>query len=178
MIKKDEMEEMFDLLKNQWDVEEPALGHQQRFLKKLATPKKKFHYKTVFAVAASIAVLLCVVIKNDSFFNTPQPAKMSAETKEAQLYFNSVIKKELAALQKEDAPESKKIITDALFQMQALENDYKKLTAELAEKGENKQIIYAMITNLQTRITFLQEVMQQIETIKKIKADYHGKNTL
>ena len=60
--------------------------------------------------------------------------------------------------------------------MQELEADYEKITHELADKGENKQLIHAMITNLQTRISFLEDVLTKIENIKKIKESYHEDN--
>ena len=79
-------------------------------------------------------------------------------------------------MKKEQTPETRKLVHDALHHMQELENDYNKLTRELAEKGESKQIIHAMITNLQTRISFLEEVLTQIENIKKLKENYHENN--
>jgi hypothetical protein len=62
--------------------------------------------------------------------------------------------------------------------MEELEKDYEKLTAELLKNGENKKIIHAMITNLQTRIRFLEEVMANIENIKKLKEQHHENKTI
>jgi len=53
--------------------------------------------------------------------------------------------------------------------MQILDADYEKIKLELLKNGENKQIIYAMIRNLQTRISFLENVLQQIETTENLK---------
>ena len=177
-MNENEIEEWLGSFDNQWDTEEPLLGHQQRFMDKLSKPKKKFPYRNAFAIAASVVILLGIFIKYNNAPQRSQLAAMSPEVKETHLYFNAIIKKELAVLKKEDTPESKQIVEDALKQMQLLDNDYKKLTIELGEKGENKQLIHAMITNLQTRISFLEKVEKQIEFIKKIKANYHEKNTL
>jgi hypothetical protein len=38
--------------------------------------------------------------------------------------------------------------------MRTLDSDYTKIIKELETNGESKQIIYAMISNLQTRISF------------------------
>jgi len=170
------IEEMFETFKGQWDHEEPILGHQQRFLDRLDKPKNKFSYKSVLSIAASIIIVLGIFIKYNDV-SEKQVAVLSPETKETQQYFNSIIKNELAELKKESDPESKKIIEDALTQMDLFDKDYKKLTTELSDKGENKQIIHAMIINLQTRISFLQNVETQIENIKKIKANYHENST-
>jgi hypothetical protein len=176
MKEKKNIDEMFGSFKGQWDIEEPALGHQQRFLDRLEKPKRKIPYTKIMSIAASILILFAIVINQKD--PQKQVAKMSRENKETQQYFNSIIKKELAELKKESDPESKKIIDDALRQMDLLDKDYQKLINELSLKGENKQIIHAMIVNLQTRISFLEEVALQIENIKQIKANYHEKNTL
>ena len=47
--------------------------------------------------------------------------------------------------------------------MKVLDQDYEKIIKELETNGESKQIIYAMISNLQTRISFLQTVLEHIE---------------
>lgn len=173
----DKKDELFETFKGQWDIEEPVLGHQQRFLDRLDKPKKKFQYKTVLSIAASVIIALGIFIKYNDV-TEKRIAKISPETNEAQKYFNSIIKEELAELQKESDPESRKILEDALIQIDVLDKDYQKLMVELSEKGENKQIIHAMITNLQTRISFLKNVEEQIETIKKIKEKYHENHNL
>ncbi|MNE77255.1 hypothetical protein D3C80_1735540 [compost metagenome] len=53
--------------------------------------------------------------------------------------------------------------------MKVLDRDYEKIITELQKNGENRQIIYAMISNLQTRISFLQTVLQRIEENEKLK---------
>jgi hypothetical protein len=52
--------------------------------------------------------------------------------------------------------------------MEVLEKDYQKLKEEIGKNGENKQILYAMITNMQTRISFIKSVLEQVEDINKI----------
>ena len=176
---KDNLEQLFSQLKDNWDTEEPVQGHEQRFMQRLENkPKKKkttLWLKIAMPVAATIAVLLGVFISYQPK-EQPKVAELSPEVKETQLYFASIIKNEMVKIEKESTPETKKIVEDALYQMDILEKDYDKLTQELTEKGENKKIIHAMITNLQTRISFLEKVLEQIENTKKIKDKYHEKN--
>ena len=175
----EEMENLFRNLQGNFDTEEPILGHQQRFLDRLDKPKKKKrNYGSFLAIAASLAILVAVTINYTQQKAEPTLAKLSPELKESHQYFNSIIKNELAKIASEKSPENQIIISDALTQMQALDKDYEKLMAEMAQKGENEQIISAMITNLQTRVSFLQKVQAQIQNIKKIKAIYHEKTTL
>ena len=48
------------------------------------------------------------------------------------------------------------------------ENNYKELELDLINGGNSKLILSAMITNFQTRIDLLQDVLQQVEEIKNI----------
>jgi DNA-directed RNA polymerase beta' subunit len=183
MDNKENTDEIFNRFAGQWDTEEPGQGHGQRFLAKLEGKKrkKKAVYKLFYASAAVLAILLGIFITYN-----PQPeksgsaqlAKISPKAKEAEVYFASIIQKELAKVEKENSPETKAIVQDALKRMEQLEKDYDKLTLELIENGENKKIIHAMITNLQTRIAFLEEVLTQIENIKNIKEKYNENNNI
>ncbi len=177
----DKLKELFNGINDQWDTEHPALGHQERFLSRLESKKKKrFPFKIAMPVAAAVAILMGLFI----FFNPMQENhdtalnKMSPQAKETQLYFSSIIAKELAKVENENSPETQRIVRDALIHMQQLETDYDALIKELQEKGENKKILHAMITNLQVRITFLEKVLAQIENIKKLKDIHHENNTI
>jgi hypothetical protein len=179
MKERDALGQFFKSNDTLWDTQEPALGHHERFLSRLEGKKKKrLTLKIAVPVAAAIAILMGLFI----FFN-PQPGqpavalnKMSPKAQETQLYFTSIIEKELAKVEKEDSPETKRLVADAISRMQKLETDYNKLVEELEQKGESKQLIHAMITNLQIRISFLEEVMTRIENIKKIKENYNENN--
>lgn len=180
--KNNELDNLFASLHGQWDAEEPALGHHKRFMDRLETadkPEKKSILRILMPVAAAIIMVLGLAF---IFLNRPADGamaanRMSAKNREAQEYFTMVIKKELAKVEKENTPETRKLVADALKQMDVLEKDYNTLAQELETKGESKKIIHAMITNLQTRISFLEDVLTQIENIKKIKEDYHENNT-
>ena len=168
------LDKLFNHFEGQWDLEEPSLGHQERFLNKLNGKKKKKSLLYRISIPAAAAIVIVTGIMLTSLPGKQQVAvKVSPQTEKTQLYFASIIEKELAKVEKEDSPETKKLVQDALLHMQELERDYTKITQELEKKGENKQLIHAMITNLQTRISFLEDVLTKIENIKKIKANYH-----
>lgn len=175
------LKELFKRLESQWDTHEPELGHQQRFLDRLEGKKKKRSPLTlILPIAATLLILFGIfnVYNQDPVnTNTQQVANVSPKVQETQMYFSAIIEKELAKVKKENSPETQMIVQDALVRMKKLEQDYDKLTQELIEKGESKQLIHAMITNLQTRISFLEEVLTHIENIKKIKENYHENTT-
>ena len=171
----DELDQLFNRLENQWDVHEMNSEHKVDFLNKLnkKQPKKKNY--AVWAIAASIALLLGIsVLYNDNA--KPKEFKFASnETKRTDSIFNILIENELVKLKEKSSPENEQIINDALKQMKVFDADYEKIIKEVQKNGENKQIIYAMISNLQTRISFLQTVLKRIEESENLKNTTHEK---
>ncbi|MBE8724833.1 anti-sigma factor [Flavobacterium hungaricum] len=164
----DNLEQLFEKFENQWDLQELNPDHQMDFLQKLnkKQPKKKYWFVT--AIAASIVLMLGVSI----FYKIDKPKEFkfaSKETKRTDSIFNILIDNELVKLKEKSSPENEQIINDALKQMKVFDADYQKIINELQKNGENKQIIYAMISNLQTRISFLQTVLKRIEENENFK---------
>ena len=96
-------------------------------------------------------------------------ASISPEMKETQTFFTNAIALEIDKLQQETSPEFKQLVDDALEQINKLETEYEKLKLDLTSSGEDKRVIYAMITNFQNRIDLLENVLEQIEEIKQLK---------
>ncbi|MWB96369.1 anti-sigma factor [Flavobacterium sp. GA093] len=162
----DDLDQLFEKFENQWDVQELNSDHQIDFLNKLNTKQPKKNFAAVWAIAASIVVLLGISV----FYHNEKPKEFkfaSQETKRTDSIFNILIENELVKLQEKSSPENEQIINDALKQMKVFDADYEKILKEVQKNGENKQIIYAMISNLQTRISFLQTVLQRIEENEK-----------
>ncbi|MCM5663112.1 hypothetical protein [Galbibacter mesophilus] len=178
MKKKDNIEELFEKLEGQWDNEVPNTGHENRFLEKLEANKNNKHTikkngsnKWVWlSIAASVVVLMIVGIQ---FFKSPTDAvnaiaEEPTEVQKTQFYFASIISEEMEKIEAESTPETKKIVSDAMLQIQKLEKDYKKLEEDLANDGNSKKILHAMIINFQTRISLLEDVLDQIEEVKNL----------
>ena len=155
---------------NNWDFEEPNLGHEKRFLDKLKKqqPKKKKINWVSISIAASLLLGFGIVFFN--YTNKQNEAVVfSPQVQETHDYFSLVINNELATLKKQKTPQSKALINDAMKEMELFEKDYQNLKEEIVKNGENKQIVFAMITNMQTRISFIKSVLEQVETINKFK---------
>lgn len=178
MIKKDNLNEIFENQDN-WDFEEPTINHEKRFLDKLKQqqqPKKKRINWIPLSIAASLLIGIGIFYTN-SFNPKNDKVTFSPQVQETHDYFSSVIKTQLATLKKNETPQSKTLINDAMKEMESLENDYINLKKEIAQNGENKQIVFAMITNMQTRISFIKTVLEQVEDINKIKTIHNEKHT-
>jgi len=154
---------------NNWDFEEPNFGHEKRFLDKLnkQQPKKKKFNWIPISIAASLLLGFGILIFNYTN-NQTEAIAFSPQVQETHDYFSSVIRNELESLKNQETPQSKTLINDAMNEIESLEKDYQNLKVEISKNGENKQIVFAMITNMQTRISFIKSVLEQVETINKI----------
>lgn len=168
------------------DVAEPKEGHQERFKEKLQkrnstgkAGKIRMLLSPLLGVAA--AVLLIVLLAGTSFGSLTDKgdlAGISPEMKETQQFYTNLIKTELAKLEAANSPETEKLVNDALAQMDKLDLDYERLKKDLKKSGQDKRVIFAMISNLQQRIDILTNVMDQIEKIKELKNPNNENNII
>lgn len=177
-MKKDNLNRLFEHLKGEFDVDEPNLGHQERFLTKLnstdskvvETASKSFKlWKPFLAVAATILLCFSLITILNQQPATNDLASVSPELSKTQDFFTSTIENELNKLNKQRTPETKGLIDDAMKQLQILEKDYESLKTDLTESGDDKRVIYAMISNFQNRVNVLQSVMERIDDVKQLK---------
>ncbi len=183
-MEKDTINNLFDKLQDKFDFEEPDNDHQNRFLKKLeaskgvvSVKKQSFNWWKPLSIAASAVILLSLGF--GMFSSSPsvdkQVAEISSEVSQTQFYFASLIEEQVKELENESTPETKKIIEDTMVQLQKLEANYQLLERDLLNGGNSKLILSAMITNFQTRIDLIQDVLSQVENIKKLN-NYHDEN--
>lgn len=183
-MEKDNIDQLFDKLKGTFDTEEPTREHQQRFLEKLqashgvaSIQKKKNTWWRPLSIAASVAILLGIGLSvfNSSPTIDQQVAEISPEVSQTQFHFASLIDEQVKQLEGESTPETKKIIDDTMVQLGRLDTNYKMLEQDLLNGGNSKLILSAMITNFQTRIDLLRDVLDQVENIKNLK-NYNDEN--
>jgi hypothetical protein len=171
----EKLDQLFENLDNQWDVHEMNSQHIDRFSKKLALKKRKKNFGFIYAIAASVVVMLGITMLYTNNDKHKELKFASKETKQTDSIFTVLIEHQLDQIKAKESPENEKIINDALKQMKALDSDYEKIKHELEINGESKPLIYAMISNLQTRISFLQNVLQHLEDSEKLKKLDHEK---
>ncbi len=179
-MNEEKLDELFKSLQGNFDVEDPAVGHEQRFLAKLNAGKgfaglqqKRRSLWKPLSIAASI-ILICALgigfLKSSPSLEE-QVAEISPEVSQTQFYFASLVEEQVKQLESKSSPETKQLIDDTLVQLQKLETNYSKLEQDLLNGGNSKLILSAMITNFQTRIDLLEEVMNKIESIQNLKAN-------
>ena len=182
-----EIKDIDDLFRNQdFDIAEPASGHQERFLEKLKEQsshskkgKLRMLWTPILAVAASLLLVIMLTGNFTGFGitnNQGDLAKVSPEMKETQLFYTTLIKTELAKVNSVKSPETEAMVNDALAQMEKLDMEYEKLKKDLVKSGQDKRVIFAMVSNLQQRIDILNNVLSRIEEIKKLKNPNYENN--
>lgn len=167
-----------------FDIAEPSSHHEETFREKLR--QQSFRkpsnnngifkmYYPVMAIAASflVAILLFQGIFSTPFSREQELGSVSAEMKQTQEFYSSVIRTELASLQDQKTPETEAVINDALAQLEILEEDYENLKKDLGKSGQDQRVIYAMISNFQKRIDLLKTVLEKVNDIKSLKQTSH-----
>jgi hypothetical protein len=175
---QDNLEKIFKELENQFDVEEPNIGHFKRFEEKLnksTKPNILFKLWPLIAFAASIILIFGIWVGMSFSKSGMELASISPEMGETQNFFVTTIENELATIEKERNPDTEQLISDGLQQLNKLEKQYQELTVELKESTTDKRIIYAMISNFQQRIEVLQNLLIQIENVKQLKTQNNEK---
>lgn len=180
-MEKDNLDEIFKTLQGSFDTKEPEMGHELRFLEKLNAKggmgkitKNGPSWWKPYLVAASI-VLACAIgggLYNNMPTINEKVAEISPEVSNTEFYFANLVNEQIKKMESESTPETKQIVEDTMTRLKMLEQDHKKMERDLLNGGNSKFILSAMITNFQTRIDLLQDVLEQIETIK----EYNNKN--
>ena len=182
----DNITELFEELKGSFDLKEPQEGHRLRFKEKLdaqaGTSRGRFasSWWKPLSIAASIALLLTASVFWLGPGNSEQQqlAAISPEASQTSYYFNNLVAQQVSELEKLGSPETRPLIEDAMKQLDQLETDYTRLEKDLLNGGNSKFILGAMITNFQTRIDLLQDVMDTIEQINQLKNESNATNTI
>ena len=182
-MKNDNLNTIFKNLEGHFDIEAPELGHQLRFLDKLNTGVSKTNKRLTFwrpllAIAASIVLMISVFTYSQyNTNNVYELANVSPEMATTQDFFTNTIALELEKIDEVKSPETQKLVDDAIIQISILEEQYIALKKDLRESGNDKRVIFAMITNFQNRIDVLQSVIQQIENVNQLNNEQNEKST-
>ncbi|WP_142785681.1 hypothetical protein [Changchengzhania lutea] len=175
-MSKTTIEDIFKNLENEFDIETPNSLHKQRFIEKLKTANKekgttsrKQDWKPLFAIAASLLLLITLVIGFQKSEETSDLSSVSPKMEQTQDFYTLSINEELKSIQAAASPEVQALIADTMTQLNILEKEYNALKEDLKESGQDQRVIYAMISNFQYRTTLLQNTLEQINSINQLK---------
>ncbi len=176
MKQKDTIEQLFERLEGTFDLHETPKGHHQRFLEKVKADRDRSNrlprWWGPMSIAATVILLLAAGLFYQNNENQPDGlASVSPEMEQTQSFFTTVISEELETLKSFKNEDTRILIDDTMNRLEVLEVEYKQLKTDLVESGNDKRVISAMIANFQNRIELLQQVIENIEEIKTLKAN-------
>jgi anti-sigma-K factor RskA len=183
-MKKNNIDQLFKNFKGSFDVETTPIGHQHRFLDKLNQQTRQdrkpiYIRRNILAIAAVLTVVFAISgLFTNSQTDAADLASVSPEMEATQSFFITTINNELKTLKTFNSPASKILVEDALLQLETLEKQYDLLKIALVESGNDKRVIYAMISNFQKRISLLEEVINKIEEVKKLNIQNNETNII
>jgi len=124
-----------------------------------------------WSLAAGLAVLIGFSGLN---LVTTSPAdnglsSVSPQMAQAEDFFTNTIRQELGKLNKEQSPDTERIIADTKTALNKLEVGYTSIKADFKINNDSKTVIAAMIQNFQNRIDLLELALEQIEQLKNFK---------
>lgn len=179
---------------------EPRSGHRDRFLKKLEEktsveghPTSKSRIWLRIAAAIVVVLISATVIQlmmSDGNEGIEETASVNPEEEEstafesddrlpleeATYYYKRSLDQQFASIEQFYADEDSKELIDHTKQMiSELEKEYQKLEIELQKTGDER-IVVAMISNYQSRIGLLEELIIKLKYIKQIKEGNHENN--
>lgn len=179
---KRDLEHTFKELREEFDFAEPNVGHFERFQAKLKegknTKSKNNSSWLWLSVAAMVLLAFGFMLGNLNYQKGLELADVSPKMQETQNFYLASIQSEIEAVKAKQTPENKQIIEDSFAQLKTLEKKYNDLTIELQESNEDKRVIFAMISNFQTRITVLQNLMNQLEQFESMGQNIHENKTI
>lgn len=185
MNNKDDIKSLFDRLQNDLNSVQPPEGHTMRFIEKLdtanhQTKSKGFarFIKPIIGIAAAFVLGFALVTLIFAPKQEMDLASVSEEMATTQNFFRQTIDTELKKIDLERTPETESIIKDALNEISKLELEYESLKLDMQQSNNDKRVIYAMISNFQSRIELLQNVLEQIEIFKEFKHQSNENNIL
>lgn len=177
-MKKKTIDQVFKRLEGRFDTAAPSVNHKANFLKKLQEQtlsevpeqkRKPVQWMRPLFIAASMILLAGLLFGQFTYgSNVKELADVSPEMEQTQDFFTKTIERELFDIRENMNPENQAMVEDAIKQLEILETNYDTLKKDLSESGEDKRVIYAMIDNFQNRIDLLQDVVEQMDAIKKL----------
>ncbi len=194
-MKKDDVDYLFERNQSDFDLFEPEKDHKARFLVKLEKqvedanhdekpviqlPVKSYNWSRILSIAASVAIIFGIfsTIMLQQQETEVDLASISPQLEETQDFFTIAISSQLEQINALNSIETKKIVSDALEQIDNLEKDYAALKTDLIDSGYDKRVISAMIKNFQQRTALLEQTLEEMNSIKELKFSQNENNII
>lgn len=166
------MEDFIKNNKDKFDTNEPSADHFEKFTSKLEnqkTTKRLTFIKKTYSIAAVVTFMLFSAVLASLLYNGVknqenfQLSEMSSELSEVETYYDSSFNKDLNEFIHYKCEKSEINKDEILKELQNFDASYSELEKELQQNKENEIIINAMISNMQERSEFLDNIMRRVK---------------
>ncbi|TVR74388.1 MAG: hypothetical protein EA408_02895 [Marinilabiliales bacterium] len=161
----------------EFDIEEPAKGHFERFALKLDQRRRsrssfRWRYMLQVAVIAVLVILSSLWIYDRITGRTPEYhmitlSDISGEYREAELYYTTLISRkynEIKSFDFQDDTREQEVLLRELSEMDAV---YRSLQQELNAEGDNPMVINAMLRYYQLKLEIMSRIIEHLQEIKQ-----------
>ncbi len=199
----DELKSFFEQNRNLFDTEEPLAGHFERFQQRLEAEHKqrnRFNYKRIFYVAASVVVAVVVSVEalslllgkgvetiqnevaelnidstNEFVRQTTQnvKSKLNPEYRETQKYYITEVDNRLDQIKATSMDEEQK--AELLKELSEMDELFAKLQKELKSSPDNQVLIEAMINHYKMKIEVMNQIINNLNSIKTLNTQNNEK---
>lgn len=171
----DNLKNIIDNNRAQFDNFEPENGHFERFQQKIK--KGKDRKKSIIYPALRIAAVALIIILAGMLIFTRslihdiklQATSANSELKEVQVYYTNLTNQKYNEIRSLDLPdnEQKKMLMDELKQM---DNVYQVLMKDLKTNPNDERIINALIQHYQLKLDVMNQILNQLYNVKSSKS--------
>ena len=199
----DELKSFFEQNRNLFDTEEPLAGHFERFQQRLEAEHKqrnRFNYRRIFYVAASVVVAVVVSVEalslllgkgvetiqnevaelnidstNEFVRQTTQnvKSKLNPEYRETQKYYITEVDNRLDQIKATSMDEEQK--AELLKELSEMDELFAKLQKELKSSPDNQVLIEAMINHYKMKIEVMNQIINNLNSIKTLNTQHNEK---
>jgi len=167
------LKEFIEKNREYFDDQRPGSGHEKRFLNKLNKKNNQLGLRIWYGVAAGFIILAMFSffakdyifdkssIKNNS--KIMSLSDISFKYQEVEQFYQAGIDKKLTEFNKLDCKIDQDQMVMINKELKQFDENYLSLQFELKRNQNDERIINAMISNYQTKIRFLELVIDQIK---------------
>lgn len=177
----DNFEKYFQEHRDEFDDQEPSSGHFQRFEEKyndaFGEPPVSINRSLLLKIAAGILILLTVSVflfdfsfhRLRNMYNEHAGTQVPSEIQQAEQYYMNSASDRIGQISKLACcgQDTKMISADASESVRDLDNNDAELKKAMAENPNNERIQAAFIQNQQMKKTIVDNVIRQMNRVKK-----------
>lgn len=167
------------------DADTPRQGHEERFRQKLARDRdgqavRRFSIRHGLQIAASIAIILTsaiVLMKQNKSGEKMAAQEVPAALMEADVYYASQVNARYEVIKEFDFESSEEKVV-LLDELKDLESYHQQLMNDLESHPDNDQVINALIRHYQIKLEVMDQIIIQLNQVKKETSEKDEKESV